>query len=129
MEILYTDNDLIIINKPPGISAHGGETVSGPTVVDFLLPKFPEIVSVGDDPINRPGIVHRLDKDTSGVMVVARNQPTFEALKELFKTRKVEKVYWAIVCGRMREMQGVISAPIGRLVGSTRSFPYGANCT
>jgi len=128
MEIIYQDNNLIVINKPPGVSAHGGETVSGPTVVDFLLPKFPEIISVGDDPsfakatedklIIRPGIVHRLDKDTSGVMVVARNQPTFEALKELFKTRKVEKTYWAIVCGRMREAQGVISAPIGRLVAN-----------
>ena len=118
MEILYTDNDLIIINKPPGISAHGGETVSGPTVVDFLLPKFPEIVSVGDDPINRPGIVHRLDKDTSGVMVVARNQPTFEALKELFKTRKVEKIYWAIACGILPKVKGIISDPIGRMVSN-----------
>lgn len=115
MEIIYKDNNLIVINKPPGVSAHGGETVSGPTVVDFLLPKFPEIALVGDDPVNRPGIVHRLDKDTSGVMVCARNQQTFETLKELFKTRKVEKIYWAIVCGRMHETQGVISAPIGRL--------------
>lgn len=116
MEIIYQDKNIIVINKPPGVSAHGGETVSGPTVVDVLLPQFPEIASVGDDPINRPGIVHRLDKDTSGVMVVARNQATFETFKELFKSRKIEKTYWAIVCGRMRETQGVISAPIGRLV-------------
>lgn len=115
MEIIYTDRDIIVVNKPPGVSAHGGNSVLGPTVVDFLLPKFPEIASVGDDVISRPGIVHRLDKNTSGIMVVARNQPTFEALKELFKARKVEKIYWAIVCGRMRETQGVISAPIGRL--------------
>lgn len=116
MDIIYTDNDLIVINKPPGVSAHGGKSVLGPTVVDFLLPKFSEIASVGDDPINRPGIVHRLDKDTSGVMVIARNQLTFEILKELFKSRKVEKIYWAIICGSPRHMQGIISAPIGRLV-------------
>lgn len=128
MDIIYTDDDMIVVNKPPGVSAHGGENVSGPTVVDFLLPKFPEIASVGDDPSFakategepniRPGIVHRLDKDTSGVMVVARNQPTFEALKELFKTRKVEKIYWAVVCGTPRHMQGTIFAPIGRLVAA-----------
>jgi len=116
VEIIFQDEDIIVINKPPGVSAHGGETVSGPTVVDFLLPQFPEISTVGDDPINRPGIVHRLDKDTSGIMVVARNQPTFEALKELFKTRSVEKTYWGIVCGTPRQKEGTISSPIGRLV-------------
>lgn len=116
MEIIYQDEHLIVINKPPGVSAHWGKTVSGVTVVDILLPLFPEIALVGDDPVNRPGIVHRLDRDTSGVMVVARNQPTFEALKELFKNRKTEKTYWAIVCGMLREKQGTISAPIGRLV-------------
>lgn len=118
MEIIFQDEHIIVINKPSGVSAHGGETVSGPTVVDFLLPQFPEIATVGDDPINRPGIVHRLDKDTSGLMVVARNQPTFEALKELFKTRSVEKTYWGVVCGIPRDKEGTISAPIGRLVAS-----------
>lgn len=116
MEIIYQDENFIVINKPPGVSAHGGETVLGPTAIDFLLPRFPEIACVGDDTANRPGIVHRLDKDTSGVMVVARNQPTFEALKELFKSRKIEKIYWAIVCGIPREKKGTIAAPIGRLV-------------
>ncbi|MDP3778917.1 MAG: RluA family pseudouridine synthase [bacterium] len=116
MEIIFQDENIIVINKPPGVSAHGGETVSGPTVADFLLPQFPEISTVGDDPINRPGIVHRLDKDTSGLMVVARNQPTFETLKELFKTRSVEKIYWGVVCGTPRDREGVVSAPIGRLV-------------
>lgn len=116
MEIIYQDENIIVINKPPGVSAHGGKTVSGPTVVDFLLPRFPEIARVGDDPANRPGIVHRLDRDTSGVMVIARNQPTFEVLKELFKSRKIEKTYWAIVCGAPRKREGTISAPIGRLV-------------
>ena len=115
MDIIYQDENIVVVNKPPGVSAHGGETVRGETVSDFLVAKFPEMATVGDDPVNRPGIVHRLDKDTSGLMVAARNQATFAALKELFKTRKVEKIYWAIVCGTLLHARGVITAPIGRL--------------
>ncbi len=116
MNIVYCDDNIIVINKPPGVSAHGGATVTGETVTDFLVARFPELAAVGDDPIMRPGIVHRLDKDTSGLMVIARNQVTFEILKELFKTRKVEKIYWAIACGTLSNTHGTISAPIGRLV-------------
>lgn len=115
-DIIYSDDNLIVVNKPPGLSVHSGPQVRGKTLVDFLLKEFPEINSVGDDPLIRPGIVHRLDKDTSGVIVVARNQESFEYLKDLFKTRKIEKTYWAIVCGRPKEQKGVISLPIGRLV-------------
>lgn len=126
MEIIYSDQDIIVINKPPGISVHGGDSVSGPTVADFLLAKFPEIAGVGDNPVRpahpgearqrRPGIVHRLDKDTSGVMVVARNQESFFALKKLFQTRTITKIYRAIVCGAPNPAFGVINFPIGRLV-------------
>ena len=118
MNIIYADDNIIVVNKPPGVSAHGGETVTGETVSDFLVTKFPEIATVGDDPANRPGIVHRLDKNTSGIMVAAHNQVAFEALKELFKTRKVEKTYWAIVCGALAKPDGVITAPIGRLAAN-----------
>lgn len=116
IEVIYSDKDLIVINKPAGVSVHAGPTVRGPTLVDFLLEKFPEINGVGDSPQVRPGIVHRLDKDTSGVMVVARNQKSFEALKDLFKKRLVGKTYWAIVCGRPRNSSGVIFLSIGRKV-------------
>ncbi|QQG45563.1 MAG: RluA family pseudouridine synthase [Candidatus Sungiibacteriota bacterium] len=116
IQTIYLDKDVIVLNKPPGISVHPGSSVSGPTVVDFLLEKFPEVKAVGDDPKMRPGIVHRLDKDTSGVMVVSRNQKSFEKLKELFQKRLVEKLYWAIVCGRPKERRGVISLPIGRVI-------------
>ena len=115
MKIIYQDDDIIVVNKPPGISVHGGNSVFGETVADMLVRQFPELAAVGDDPAHRPGIVHRLDKDTSGVMLVARNQAAFESLKELFKNRKVEKTYWAIVCGTPRNNKGIISAPIGRL--------------
>lgn len=106
---------MVVINKPPGISVHGGNTVQGRTVVDFLLERFPEIKAVGDEPQIRPGIVHRLDKNTSGVMVIARSQESFEALKELFKQGRVEKTYLAIVCGKLKDQKGIIDMPIGRV--------------
>ena len=116
IEIVYSDRDLIVVNKPPGMPVHPGVSVSGETLVGMLLERFPEIRGVGDNFSFRPGIVHRLDKDTSGVMVVARNQYAFDALKQLFKSRQVEKIYRAIVCGRLRENQGIISFPIGRSI-------------
>lgn len=128
VEILYQNPQFIILNKPPGISVHGGDSVQGLTVVDFLLEQFPEIRGVGENllrsthfergslnAIERPGIVHRLDRDTSGVMVVARTQESFLLLKELFQNRRIEKIYHAIVCGRVFKMQGIIRAPVGRL--------------
>lgn len=138
MEIIYTDQNLIVINKPPGISVHGGVSVPTDvgTLVDALLEQFPDISTVGDDPAFarpspglrraskatagkpsvRPGIVHRLDKDTSGVMVIARTQASFEFLKNLFKTRQVQKTYLAITCGSPKQKTGIITFPIGRLI-------------
>lgn len=123
IEVVYVDQDLIVINKPFGLLVHGSLTPritdkKESTLVDFLLDTFPEVRTVGDDPIHRPGIVHRLDKNTSGIMVVARNQETFLALKNIFQQRLVEKTYYAIVCGRVKNREGVISDPIGRLVGN-----------
>ena len=127
MEIIYSDSDIIVINKPPGISVHpalvrkgeagGGNSVVGPTVTDFLITQFPEIAGVGEDPA-RPGIVHRLDKDTSGVMVVARNQKSFYTLKEIFQKRRIEKSYLAVVCGLVREGEGIIDFQIGRMANN-----------
>ncbi len=132
-EIIYSDEDFVVINKPPGIPVHGGLTIEEKTVVDFLLKKFPEIKGVGDLPAPdrasthaggqagdsiRPGIVHRLDKNTSGVMIVARNQKTFLALKELFQKHLVEKKYLAICCGEFKEKRGIINMPIGRIIAN-----------
>ena len=126
LAIIHTDENMIVINKPAGISVHGGVSVSGETLVDILLKQFPEIRTVGDDPSFaqalagkpsfRPGIVHRLDKDTSGVMVVVRTQQSFELLKNLFKTGQVQKTYLAITCGAPKQKTGVITFPVGRLV-------------
>ena len=117
VEIIYADDDMIVINKSPGMSAHPGTAVSDATVADFLLEKFPEIAFIGEDAA-RPGIVHRLDRDTSGVMVVARNQKSFYALKEIFQKRRMEKVYWAIVCGVPAKREGAIDFDIGRLASN-----------
>lgn len=97
-----------------GVNGRG--LVKGKTLVDFLVEKFPEIKNVGDEPKIRPGIVHRLDRDTSGIMIVARNQKTFADLKNLFKQRKIEKRYLVLVCGEVSEKSGKIESPIGRLV-------------
>lgn len=126
VEVIYSDADIIVLNKPAGLSVHGLEEGAikkikqtqqykpESTLVDFLIEKFPETKTVGDAPNVRPGIVHRLDKNTSGVMVVARTQESFYRLKSLFQNREVEKKYLAIVCGRLREKRGSIRASIGR---------------
>ena len=119
-KIVYSDENFIVINKPAGLNVHGGGSVRGKTLVDFLLEKFPELKNVGDpstcsgQTTLRPGIVHRLDRDTSGIMIIARNQKTFEELKKLFSERKMEKTYFALVCGVPPKRKGAIEAPIGR---------------
>lgn len=117
--IIYEDKDLIVINKPAGLAVHaGGSIKEGEALTAWLVKKFPEIKNIGDDPALRPGIVHRLDKETSGVMVVARNQESFEILKQLFKTRQVEKRYIVLVQGVVAEKSGVIKLSIGMLRGN-----------
>ena len=114
IKIIFQNKDFIALNKPVGLAVHAGVNTSEKTLVDFLLEKFPEIKSVGDDPEVRPGIVHRLDKETSGVMVVARNQKTFEFLKDLFKNRNIEKKYLALIHGKLKEKEGQVEGEMGR---------------
>ncbi len=134
IEIIYEDKNLLVINKPASLLVHQ-EKISQPkawaqgpsasdrgrlrtekiyefTLVDWLRKKYPEIKDVGDDPENRPGIVHRLDKNTSGVLVVAKNQKTFLFFKEQFQKRKVKKIYWTLVHGTPKEKRGIISKAI-----------------
>lgn len=124
-ETLYEDKDLIAVVKPAGLVVHGvrvgGKLREGePTLVDWLLKNYPEIKKVGDDLAQRPGIVHRLDKETSGVMVVARTQAAFEHLKFLFMAHRVEKTYCAIVFGVPKDSEGVIAKPIGIRSGTLK---------
>jgi len=118
--IIYQDNDIIVVNKPAGIAVHKGVAEKGETLTDWLIEKFPEMKKVGDDPEFRPGIVHRLDKDTSGVLVAARNQKSFEFLKNQFQKREVVKKYLALVEGFLKNNNSVIALPIGRSASDFR---------
>jgi len=111
-DILFEDEYLIVLSKPPGLVVHPASGNVDKTLVNGLLYHYNDIQSVGD-PI-RPGIVHRLDKDTSGVMVAAKTNDVLRQLVDAFKSRSVRKKYHAIVLGTMSEDQGRIVAPIGR---------------
>jgi 23S rRNA pseudouridine1911/1915/1917 synthase len=117
LSIVYQDKNIIIVNKPPGISVHPSNPSEKNTLVNFLTYKFPEIKTVHDnsrDAYLRPGVVHRLDKDTSGVIIIARNQKAFEELKKLFQEHKIEKKYLALVYGKLENKKGKIEKPIAR---------------
>ena len=110
--ILHCDADLIVVNKPAGLVVHPGAGQSDHTLVNQLIGRFPGLLSVGDN--LRPGIVHRLDKDTSGVMVVARNPDAYAGLVAQFAARLINKTYVALVEGTPAVARGVINAPVGR---------------
>jgi 23S rRNA pseudouridine1911/1915/1917 synthase len=117
IEIIFQNKDFLVINKPAGISVHPLNFTDTDTLVNVLLAKFPEIKSIGDKSSGsklRPGIVHRLDKETSGVILVARNQKTFTALKKMFQARKIEKKYLAWVYGQIFEKEGLIEKALSR---------------
>lgn len=108
IKIIYEDENILAVNKPAGLIVHGQGSLVG-----WLLEKYPEIKNVGEDP-ERPGIVHRLDKDTSGVLLIAKNQRTFEYLKKQFQERKIKKKYIALVEGVVKNNQGVIDLAISK---------------
>lgn len=112
-EIIYHDDNYLVINKPAGLTVHGGVAVKEKTLVDWLIKECPEIKNVGDDPI-RPGIVHRLDKDVSGLMVVAKNNTAFNNLKAQFQKRDINKQYLSLVYGQISKTEGEINFPIKR---------------
>jgi 23S rRNA pseudouridine1911/1915/1917 synthase len=117
IEIIFEDEDFIIINKPNGISVHPSSSETKGTVVNWLIYHFPKIKSVGDSLENgniRPGIVHRLDKETSGVMAIAKNQKAFLLLKKQFQDHTVTKKYVALVDGSPKEDSGKIDLNIAR---------------
>ena len=116
--------DCLLVNKPAGLVVHADGRTDESTLADMLVQQYPELRGVGEPmtikiadreiEIERPGIVHRLDRDTSGVMVVARTQEAFLELKELFQGRAVKKEYLAIVHGAPKADSGTVDAPIGR---------------
>ncbi len=112
LSILHEDEDLVVLDKPPGVVVHPGAGARGGTLVNFLLHHCRGLSVIGGT--ERPGIVHRLDRDTSGVLVVAKNDAAHRSLATQFKARAVRKLYEALVWGRPRHAEGVIDAPIGR---------------
>jgi 23S rRNA pseudouridine1911/1915/1917 synthase len=122
--ILYETEDFLAVLKPAGLVVHHGphtlKSKDEPTLCEWLVLRYPELKVVGDDPENRPGIVHRLDKDTSGIMLIPRNQKYFEYLKKIFQNHEVKKTYVALTAGKPKQKEGVIDRAIGIKSGTTK---------
>jgi 23S rRNA pseudouridine1911/1915/1917 synthase len=139
IKILYEDEDVVVINKPSGLIVHSDGKTSEPSVTDWVIEKYPEAENVGEPlimnrevrvknkestpnskfltnnfTILRPGIVHRIDRETSGVLVLAKNQEAFEFLKKQFQNREVEKIYHAFVWGDIKKDEGTVNRSIGK---------------
>jgi 23S rRNA pseudouridine1911/1915/1917 synthase len=112
--VRYEDEDLAVLAKPAGLVVHAGAGHPDGTLVNGLLARYPEVATVGDPA--RPGIVHRLDRDTSGLLVVARSARAYDALVAMLADHDVERRYDALVWGTPASARGVIDAPIGRSV-------------
>jgi 23S rRNA pseudouridine1911/1915/1917 synthase len=132
-KVIFENGDFIVVAKPAGLLVHRvrvGTRVRSrridaakreePTLADWILARYPEVARVGDDPEFRPGIVHRLDKETSGVMVVARTPDAFAWLKRAFASRAMEKTYRALVYGVPSPRAGTIDKPIGIRSGTLK---------
>ncbi len=112
IRVVASDDQVIVIDKPPGLVVHPGPGHSGSTLVHGLLARFPELADVGEP--MRPGLVHRLDRGTSGLLVVARTPGAYTALVEQLSSHTVSRVYTALAWRHLEHRQGVIDAPVGR---------------
>lgn len=112
LDVLFENSDVVVINKPAGMVVHPAAGHDRGTLVHALLGHLPDLEGIGGE--ERPGIVHRLDKETSGLMIVARNERAHRYLQDQFRLRRVEKTYLALVDGRPPTPSGRIEAPIGR---------------
>lgn len=112
LEVVYGDAEVIVVNKPAGMVVHAGAGHHHGTLVNAVLHRFGPLSSING--AWRPGIVHRLDRDTSGLMVIARTDQAHQALAQQFQDREIEKIYLALVHGRMKQPQGRITTPISR---------------
>jgi 23S rRNA pseudouridine1911/1915/1917 synthase len=129
ISVLFEHEDFLVVAKPAGLVIHSdGKTVEE-TLCDSLAKEYPELKGVGEPArlpdgtfVDRPGVVHRLDRDTSGVMLIARNQKSFEYFKKQFQDRRISKIYNVIVWGFVKEEKGVIERPIGRSKSDFRKW-------
>ncbi|MFA6258931.1 MAG: RluA family pseudouridine synthase [Candidatus Paceibacterota bacterium] len=120
IKILYEDSDVLVIDKPSGLLVHSDGRTKEKTVTDWVMKNYPSLKGVGepvsfdDKEIDRPGIVHRLDKETSGVLVIVKTKEAFSYFKKQFMNRVIKKVYIALVTGWIKNDKGKIDKPIGR---------------
>jgi 23S rRNA pseudouridine1911/1915/1917 synthase len=128
-EVLFENKHLLVIHKPAGLVVHSDGKTKEPNVCDWLLVNYPKIAGVGEPSrtpegtmVDRPGIVHRLDRETSGAMIIAKTQPAFEYLKNEFQNHQVQKTYNAFVWGIMKDDKGRIERPIGRSKSDFRKW-------
>ncbi len=112
IDVIHEDDHIILIDKPSGMVVHPGAGLKKGTLVNALLFHFPDLESVG--PEERPGVVHRLDKETSGLMVIARSQMAYKSLRSQFRKREIEKTYIGLIWGRMPQPKGKITWAVGR---------------
>lgn len=117
--LLAESDDFLVLNKPAGLSMHPVRKGQKNTLTEWLSTRYPQIIGVGEV-AERPGMMHRLDKDTSGIVLIAKNQKAFMALKRLFQERKIQKEYLALVYGTLESPSGIINKPLGRVKGSIR---------
>lgn len=119
---IYEDGDFLVVYKPSGLIVHPkNKDDDQPTLVDWVVLNYPQIKNIGEPfsasgtSVPRAGIVHRLDKETSGLIIVAKTEESFYYFKNLFQERKIKKYYIALVYGKLKEAQGTIKAPLGRM--------------
>lgn len=129
IDILYEDTDCAVVNKPAGLMVHSDGRAKGLFLTDWIMEHFPQAADVGDPmtaadgtPVNRAGIVHRLDRETSGALIIAKTAAGHASLKKQFKDRTIVKRYLAFVWGEMKEEFGTIDRPIGRSGSDFRKY-------
>jgi 23S rRNA pseudouridine1911/1915/1917 synthase len=129
VQVLYEDDDVLVINKPAGLVVHSDGRTNEPTVVDWILKHYPNVKGVGnlapatheglkmkdsERSLDRSGIVHRLDRETSGALLIAKNQTAFARLKKQFQRQQIHKTYHAFVYGSVKQDDGLIDRPLAR---------------
>ena len=112
LDVAYEDDDIAVINKPVGMTVHPAAGHTDDTLANAAVHRWPQIIGIGEP--DRPGIVHRLDKDTSGLMIIALSQRAYDQLKEMIFKREITRIYSALVHGIPKSVKGVVDAPIGR---------------
>jgi len=129
ISILYEDKDMLVINKPSGLVVHPDGKTKEPSLTDWLVKKYPSIKKVGEplklhdgSQIERPGIVHRIDRETSGCLIIAKSPKAHTYLKRQFQKREINKIYHCFVYGKLKEDEGEINKPIKRSINDFRKW-------